>query len=139
MSLRFFLGCVVLSSLLQSAPASRQKTSSQQKQMDADVARAFRAPKFELRGNLAKIFTVTRCEYISGLTCRIHHNGKLPLPSEVFFTEFDDHGKRAGPRVWLIYPELSRGETGVATFRIRLSRPAKSCSKADRGGTHTDF
>ena len=138
MSLRFFLGCVVLSSLLQSAPASRQKTSSQQKQMDADVARAFRAPKFELRGNLAKIFTVTRCEYISGLTCQIHYNGKLPLPSEVFFTEFDDHGKRAGPRVWLIYPELSRGETGVATFRIRLSRPAKIVLEGEWNGPWRD-
>jgi len=106
--------------------------------MDADVARAFRAPKFELRGNLAKIFTVTRCEYISGLTCQIHYNGKLPLPSEVFFTEFDDHGKRAGPRVWLIYPELSRGETGVATFRIRLSRPAKIVLEGEWNGPWRD-
>src|SRR5690242_2159452 len=80
-------------------------------------------PKIELRGGLAKIFAVTRCEYISGLTCRIHYNGAAPLPSEVFFTEFDKEGHLAGPRVRLIYPQLNPGETGVGTFRIRLPRP----------------
>ena len=134
MSLRFFLGCVALSSLLQSGSASRQKTSSHQKQLEANAARVSRIPKFELRGNLAKIFTVTRCEYISGMTCRIHYNGKLPLPSEVFFTEFDDHGRRAGPHVRLIYPELNRGETGTATFRIRLSGPAKIVLEGEWNG-----
>lgn len=110
----------------------------QQKQVEADATKAFRLPKFELHGNLVKIFTVTRCEYISGLTCRIHYNGKLPLPSEVFFTEFDDHCKQAGPGVRLIYPELKRGETGVATFRIRLSTPAKIVLKGEWNGPWRD-
>jgi hypothetical protein len=86
----------------------------------------FMYPRFELEGKLAKIFTVTDCEYISGMTCRIHYNGALPLPSQVFFTEFDEHGQKAGARVRLIYPKLAPGETGRATFlRMHLSRPAK--------------
>ena len=101
---------------------------------DADAARALEPPKITLEGNLAKIFTVIGCEYISGLTCRVHYNGKLPLPSQVFFTEFDDHGKKAGARVRLIYPELKPGETGWATFRIRSERPAKVILQAEWNG-----
>ena len=86
---------------------------------------AFCIPSFELKGNLAKIFSVSRCEFISGLTCRIHYDGAMPLPSEVFFTEFDENDKQAGARVRLIYPKLKKGETGVATFRIRMPSPAK--------------
>jgi hypothetical protein len=86
---------------------------------------AFCIPSFELKGNLAKIFSVSRCEFISGLTCRIHYDGAMPLPSEVFFTEFDENDKQAGARVRLIYPKLKKGETGVATFRIRMPNPAK--------------
>jgi hypothetical protein len=124
--LRFYLaGCVLLSSLLQTSPADKQtKTTPEQKQLNANIAKGFRLPKFELEGDLGKIFTVTHCEYISGLTCRIHYNGKLSLPSEMFFTEFDDKGKKVGPRVRLIYPKLKRDETGMATFRIRI-RPSK--------------
>lgn len=77
-------------------------------------------PKFELKGNLVKIFKITDCEYISGITCKIEYNGALPLPSQVFFTEFDDQGRLAGRRVRLIYPRLEPGETGRATFRIRI-------------------
>jgi hypothetical protein len=128
-----------LPSFLQTSPTVKQgKASAQQSQLKADIAKAFQPPKFELEGNLAKIFTVTHCEYISGLTCRIHYNGKLPLPSEVFFTEFDDRGKKAGPRVRLIYPELKRGETGMATFRIRLSEPAKIVLKGEWNGPWRD-
>jgi hypothetical protein len=118
--------------------APQQNTRAQQDQLKADMAKAFRIPKFELAGKLSKIFKVSRCEYISGLTCRIHYNGKLPLPSEVFFTEFDDHGKKAGPRVRLIYPELNPGETGIATFRIRLSSPAKIVLEGEWNGPWRD-
>jgi len=82
----------------------------------------FQVPKFELKGKHAKIFDIKDCEYISGITCRIHYNGVLPLPSRVFFTELDENG-HPGPRVRLIYPELKPGETGRATFRIH-SHPA---------------
>ncbi|HXU19468.1 MAG TPA: hypothetical protein VN788_02680, partial [Verrucomicrobiae bacterium] len=85
-------------------------------------------------GKLAKIFTVTRCEYISGLTCRIRYNGAAPLPSDVFFTEFDDMGRQAVARVRLIYPELKTGETGVATLRIRSARPAKIVLRGEWNG-----
>jgi len=94
----------------------------------------FRVPRIELSGKLAKIFTVTRCEYISGLTCRIRYNGDAPLPSDVFFTEFDDMGRQAGARVRLIYPELKTGETGVATLRIRSARPAKIVLRGEWNG-----
>jgi hypothetical protein len=66
---------------------------------------------------LRKIFTIDHCEAISGLTCKIHYNGKNPLPSEVFYSDYDDHGRllcRKPSR--LIYPPLRPGETGVATF-----------------------
>jgi hypothetical protein len=85
----------------------------------------FHYPKLVLEGKLARIFTVSECKYISGLTCHIRYNGVLPLPSQVFFTEFDESGRQAGLRVRLIYPKLRRGETGLATFRIRTGSPAK--------------
>lgn len=94
----------------------------------------FRIPSFELKGKLVKIFSVSDCEYISGLTCRIHYNGAAPLPSEVFFTEFDKQGRQAGRRVRLIYPELKPGEAGWATFRIRLNEPAKVVLQGEWNG-----
>jgi hypothetical protein len=97
----------------------------QTKQAQTGADNGFTYPRFELEGKLAKIFTVTDCEYISGMTCRIHYNGVLPLPSQVFFTEFDERGHKAGARVRLIYPKLAPGETGRATFRLRASSPAK--------------
>ena len=103
-----------------------------------DADNGFHTPKIELRGKLSQIFTVTGCEYISGLTCRIHYNGALPLPSEVFFTEFDERGRQAGPQVRLIYPELKRGETGAATLRIRSSRPAKIVLQGEWNGPWRD-
>ncbi|MGB6877103.1 MAG: hypothetical protein WBD87_13830 [Candidatus Acidiferrales bacterium] len=88
-------------------------------------ANGFPIPKIELKGKLAKIFSVSDCEYISGLTCKIRYNGNAPLPSEVFFIELDEHGRQAGARVRLIYPKLKAGERGYATFRIRLVEPAR--------------
>ncbi|MFZ3200496.1 MAG: hypothetical protein WA175_05030 [Candidatus Acidiferrales bacterium] len=96
--LRGAVGCLVVAlalvcaaKLLAAAP--QQGVGVQQKKPNADIENAFRSPEFELKGKLAKIFRLSHCEYISGLTCRIHYNGALALPSELFFTEFDDHGK----------------------------------------------
>jgi hypothetical protein len=99
---------------------------------------AFCIPEFELKGNLAKIFSISECEFISGLTCRIHYNGAMPLPSEVFFTELDEHGKQSGARVRLIYPEVKKGETAVATFRIRMANPAKIVLEGEWKGPYRD-
>jgi hypothetical protein len=96
-----------------------------QKAAEQKPCEGFCIPSFELKGNLAKIFSISGCEFISGLTCRIHYNGHLPLPSGVYFTEFDERGKPAGGRVRLIYPEMKKGETGIATFRVRIGNPAK--------------
>ncbi len=140
----FATGCLLIVSVTlyasQAPTVSPQRNENGQAavQADADAARAFQPPKITLQGNLAKIFTVTGCEYISGLTCRVHYNGKLPLPSQVFVTEFDDHGKQAGARVGLIYPELKSGETGRATFRIRSARPAKIILQAEWNGPWQD-
>ena len=76
-------------------------------------------PVIQLTGDLQKVFTITDCHVISGLTCTISYNGKLPLPSEVFFIEFDKTGKVVGEKTRLIYPELEPGESGYATFRIK--------------------
>jgi hypothetical protein len=94
----------------------------------------FPLPKFELAGKLAQSFEITDCEYISGLTCRIHYNGTFPLPAQIFFTEFDERWQQAGGKVRLNYPHLRAGETGRATFRIRLSSPAKIVLWGDRRG-----
>lgn len=107
-------------------------------QARTDVEGAFRYPKFELKGDVAKIFAVTDCEYISGMTCRIHYNGSLPLPTRVFFTEFDGRGHKAGARVRLIYPKLEPGETGRATFRIRMFRPTKVLLEGEWKGQWKD-
>lgn len=133
--------CLVLSLILvprASAAKRQQDPNSPQKQANSVATQGFRLPKFELAGKLSKIFDISRCEYISGLTCRIHYNGRLPLPSEVFFTEFDENGKKAGPRVRLIYPKLKVGETGVATFRIRLGRPFKVVLEGEWNGPWRD-
>jgi hypothetical protein len=97
-----------------------------------------RVPTFQLTTRLAKIFSIQKCEYISGLTCKIHYNGAGPLPSQVFFTEFDENGDKAGPRIRLIYPELKPGETGTATFRIRLAEPAKVVLQGEWNGPWRD-
>ena len=78
-------------------------------------------PHMRLMGDLSRIFTISDCAAISGLTCRIKYNGKMPLPSEVFFIEFDRHGKAFGKATRLIYPRLRSGNSGVATFRIRAA------------------
>jgi hypothetical protein len=82
-------------------------------------------PVMKLTGDLQKIFSITRCQWISGLTCRISYNGKLPLPSEVFFIELDKEGRVVGKKTRLIYPKLEPGETGYATFRINSDSTAK--------------
>jgi hypothetical protein len=73
-------------------------------------------PCLELRAPLSEIFTISHCEAVSGLTCRIRYNGKRPLPSEVFFYGLDAKGKTACRPIRLIYPRLKPGEVGSATF-----------------------
>ena len=68
------------------------------------------------------------------MTCDLHYNGVLPLPSQVFVTEFDERGQQAGARIRLIYPKLRAGEEGRATFRIRLSEPDKIVLQGGRNG-----
>ena len=91
-----------------------------------------------LRGHLKETFTLCGCEYLSGMTCRIEYSGARPLPSEVFFQEFDKAGTPAGPEVRLIYPNLKPGETGFATFHIRSSSPAKISLRAEWKGPWKD-
>ena len=82
-------------------------------------------PDFVLKGKLQDIFAVSDCKFISGISCKITYNGKLPLPSEVFFTEFDAKGRVLGKKTRLIYPHLNPGERGTATFRTRTGEPAQ--------------
>jgi len=82
-------------------------------------------PVIEVDPKLAAILSVTRCQWISGMSCRITYNGKNVLPSEVFFVEFDSSGKQVGNKVRLIYPELKPGHFGVATFGLRSKHPAR--------------
>ncbi len=82
-------------------------------------------PKIVLPGRLAKCIAITDCEYISGMTCKITYNGTEPLPSEIYFFEYDEMGISLVKRTRLIYPNLKAGETGYATFRLKFPRPAK--------------
>jgi len=82
-------------------------------------------PAIDLQGPLTEIFTVSGCQWLSGLTCDIRYNGKRPLPSEVFFTEFDGAGRQLGKHTRLVYPQLEAGQTGRATFRIRSDHPSR--------------
>jgi len=79
----------------------------------------FTYPMLELKGRVAEIFTFYNAEWISGLTCHIKYNGKKPLPSNVFFSEYDEDGKQISERIRLIYPKLNSGESGHATFRVK--------------------
>ncbi len=74
-------------------------------------------PDIKLTGDLQKIFIVDDCHAISGLTCKITYNGKLPLPSEIYFIEYNKAGTVVGKKTRLIYPEfylkaLEKGPTG---------------------------
>jgi len=100
----------------------------------AAADQAFTYPIVELDERLREIFTVSGCQYISGLTCRIHYNGSAALPTEVFFIEFGGDGKRLGKRTRLIYPKLEKGESGAATFRIKTSSPARIRLEASGNG-----
>src|SRR5260370_23253278 len=108
----FFVNSVLTCSPRLTVVPQRHGKSLQEAQAKTDAESDFRYTKFELKGNLAKIFEITDCEYISGMTCRIHYNGFLPLPTQVFFMEFDERGHQSGARVRLIYPKLKPGETG---------------------------
>ncbi len=99
----------------------------------------FESPGIKLDPALARIFSVDRCQWISGLTCKITYNGKGPLPSRVFFTEFDAQGRAVGPRVTLIYPHLNPSERGAATFRITSASPASLRLTAQWGGAWHDL
>src|SRR5436309_14997402 len=85
--------------------------------------KAWEMPRIALEPRLAEICAVSRCEWISGMTCRITYNGRRPLPSEVFFTEFDARHKQLGPKTRLIYPKLKKGESGMATFFLQSDHP----------------
>ena len=100
----------------------------------AEPSAALSYPEIGLDSRLRRIFAFSECKYLSGLSCRIQYNGKAPLPTEVFFTEFDGRGHRLGSRTRLIYPELKTGQTGVATFRLRASSPVRIRIEASGNG-----
>lgn len=87
--------------------------------MAKQVDDAFTYPTLELKGLVAEIFSFEQAEWISGLTCRIKYNGNKPLPSRVFFSEYDENGEQVSKKTRLIYPKLNSGESGHATFRVK--------------------
>ncbi len=95
-------------------------------------------PKLELSGRLREIVSFSDCKFISGLTCRVEYNGKSPLPSEVFFTEYDSAGRKLGKKTRLVYPHLKAGERGSATFRLRSLSPARIVLQGVWGGPWKD-
>lgn len=78
----------------------------------------FHYPKIEFVGKAGHIFTLKKCEWISGLTCYIHYNGKLEYPSRLYFTAYDTEGKQMENSIPLWGPErLEKGETGIFTIQ----------------------
>jgi len=43
----------------------------------------------KLAEDLQRIFSITECHAISGVTCKIAYNGKFPLPSEILSIAYD--------------------------------------------------
>src|SRR3954469_13592007 len=82
---------------------------------------AFKYPLLVLEGRLANTLVFDRCEYISGMTCRITLKRNATLPSRVFFSEYGKSEKQLGRKLRLIYPNLKPGESGRATFRLQSS------------------
>jgi hypothetical protein len=113
------LGVVSAWAYGQTAPASPNPQT-----LARDTA-GLKYPAVDLEGQLKETFSILKCEYISGLSCKIRYTGAKPLPTRVFFTEFDAAGHQGGAEVRLLYPELKAHEAGTATFRLRLSSPAK--------------
>ena len=89
------------------------------------VFEPFQSPRLVLEGRLADTFSFGRCEYISGMTCRVTLKRGATLPSQVYSAEYDNSGTQVSPRVRLIYPNLKPGESGYATFRLRSGTPAR--------------
>ena len=111
-------------------PIAEQKNSVDTTSED-QKDEGFRYPKFELEERLAEILSFDKCQWISGLTCEVHYNGKRPLPRKIMMSAYDEHRTRLefsvrnqrGKRIHvfearLIYPKLDAGETGIATFRV---------------------
>ena len=98
----------------------------------------FRFPALELQGQLRGTLSFSKCTYMSGLTCKVKYSGDHPLPSRVYFLEFDAEGRQAGPEVRLIYPRLEPGEVGSATFRLRSSSPARVKLRGEWKGAWQD-
>jgi len=82
-------------------------------------------PTIEMEGKLGEIISVTGCEYISGMSCRITYNGKASLPSKILFTEYDASNVKAGPPTRLLYAPLEPGKSVLAMFRIRMGSPSR--------------
>lgn len=96
-------------------------------------------PCLELEPALNEIFIIDQCEAVSGLTCRIRYNGKKPLPSEVYFFDFDDKGRQRCKPTRLIYPQLRSGKTGLATFLDRCPySPERMVLKGKWEGPYKD-
>jgi hypothetical protein len=72
-----------------------------------------------LDAGLTQAIEIFDCKAISGMVCRIGlRSDARALPSEIFIQSFGADGSKIGHPIRLIYPNLKRGETGWATFRI---------------------
>lgn len=95
----------------------------------------FNLPDLEIRGRLGKTFEFYDCQFISGLTCTVKLRQAERLPSRVFVAEIYPGNKQHGKEWRLIYPRLSPGESGRATFRGLTGSPERLVLRGDwRGG-----
>ena len=77
----------------------------------------FHIPDLVLSGRLGQTLSVSSCEAISGVTCKITLKAGQVLPSRVYFSEVGADGNTSRKKVRLIYPNLKPGESGRATLR----------------------
>ncbi len=76
----------------------------------------FNLPDLELKGRLGADIEFSNCERISGITCTIEVKSGHNLPSQIIVEEVYSDGEQHGKAWPLIYPQLSPGQQGKATF-----------------------
>lgn len=94
----------------------------------------FSLPDLELKGRLGDDVDFADCERISGITCTIELKKGHSLPSRIFVEELDSDGKSRNKAWPLIYPRLSPGQKGKATFLHVHGNPQRLILRGEWSG-----
>lgn len=98
----------------------------------------FNLPDLELKGRLGADVEFSNCERISGITCTIELKSGHDLPSRIIVEEVYPDGKQHGKAWPLIYPRLSPGQRGKATFLRIHGNPERLILRGEWSGKWAD-